>query len=239
MNITKENTIGEVVVENIKAADVFKKHGIDFCCGGGITIEKACSTYGIDFQTLENELENIDKAPTRYNYQKWELDFLIDHIINIHHSYVLENIPIMYEYAEKAAKVHGENHPELVEIFSLVGAVSQELSMHLKKEENILFPYVKTLVNAKRKGTAAESAHFGTVQNPIQMMESEHDGAGNAFKTIGKLSNNFTPPNDACNTYRALYSKLEEFEQDLHQHIHLENNILFPKAIELELELLG
>lgn len=236
MNITKDNTVGEIVVKNIKAAHVFKKHGIDFCCGGGISIEKACAKYNVAFSILEEELDTLDQALPMYNYKSWKLDFLIDHIINVHHTYVNENIPMMFQYAEKVARVHGQNHPELLEIFSLVEAVVQELNMHLQKEENVLFPYVKMLVRAKEAGVMPDKAHFGTVQNPIRMMESEHDGAGDVFKTIAKLSDNFTPPQDACNTYRALFSKMQEFEQDLHQHIHLENNILFPKAIELEQE---
>lgn len=239
MNITKENTVGEIVVQNIKAAHVFKKHGIDFCCGGGISVEKACAKYNVAFSTLEEELNTIDQALPMYNYKSWTLEFLIDHIINIHHVYVNENIPIMFQYAEKVARVHGQNHPELVEIFKLVEAVVMELNAHLQKEEKVLFPYVKMLERAKNGNVKADQAHFGTVQNPIRMMEAEHDSAGDVFKSIAKLSNNYTPPQDACNTYRALFSKMEEFEQDLHQHIHLENNILFPKAIALEQELLA
>ena len=237
MNISKDNTVAEIVVQNIKAAHVFKKHGIDFCCGGGITIEKACERHKVDFNSIETELVSIDQAQPMYNYQKWDLDFLIDHIINVHHNYVQENMPIMFQYAEKVARVHGPNHPELIEVFNLVKEVIQELEVHMKKEEIILFPYVKKMAQAQKVGVKAEEAHFGTVNNPIRMMESEHENAGDVFKTIAQLTNNYMPPEGACNTYRALFSKLEEFEHDLHQHIHLENNILFPKAIAMENEL--
>ncbi len=235
MKITEENTVAEVVVQNIKTAHVFKKHGIDFCCGGGITVEKACSKNSVDYAILKKEIEAISNGLSKaYNYDDWELDFLIDHIINVHHTYVAESVPLLLAYANKVAHVHGHHYEEVVKINALVEAVTQELEAHMKKEEVILFPYVKQLVKAKREGQELSLPHFGTVNNPIQMMFQEHENAGDVFKQIAKLSNDYTPPPEACNTFRALYSKLEEFEQDLHQHIHLENNILFPKAIELE-----
>ena len=237
MIISEDKTVAEVVTENIKTADVFKKHGIDFCCGGGISIEKACSKNGVEYSVLESELNAIDSTVSRsYNFDSWDLAFLIDHIKNVHHTYVEESIPILLQYAEKVANVHGHHHKEVVEIYHMFVEVSQELTAHMKKEELILFPYVKQLVKAKKKGESPKPAHFGTVNNPISMMEEEHENAGDIFKVISKLSNNFTPPAEACNTFKALYAKLREFEQDLHQHIHLENNILFPKAIELEQE---
>lgn len=235
MNITEENTVAEIVVQNIKSAHIFKKHGIDFCCGGGITVEKACSKNGVDYTILRKEIEAIGDSPSRaYNYDDWELDFLIDHIINVHHSYVAESIPLLLAYANRVAQVHGHHYEEVVKINAFVKEVAQELEAHMKKEEVILFPYVKQLVKARKEGLSIPLPHFGTVNNPIQMMFQEHENAGDVFKEIAKLSNNYTPPSEACNTFRALYSKLEEFEQDLHQHIHLENNILFPKAIQLE-----
>jgi regulator of cell morphogenesis and NO signaling len=235
MKITEENTVAEIVVQNIKTAHVFKKHGIDFCCGGGITIEKACLKNSVDYAILKKEIEAISNGLSKaYNYDDWELDFLIDHIINVHHTYVEESIPLLLAYANKVAHVHGHHYEEVVKINALVEVVVEELGAHMKKEEMILFPYVKQLVKAKREGQELSLPHFGTVNNPIQMMFQEHENAGDVFKQIAKLSNDYTPPAEACNTFRALYSKLEEFEQDLHQHIHLENNILFPKAIELE-----
>ena len=235
MTITEENTVAEVVTNNIKTADVFKKHGIDFCCGGGISIKKACEKKNVSYEVLEQELSLINNPTSKaYNYDSWKLDFLVDHIENIHHSYVEENTGLVLQYAAKVAKVHGHHYTEVLEINKLFNEVAKELASHMKKEELILFPFIKQLVKADKEGVKANQPHFGTVNNPIAMMEEEHENAGDILKEIKKLSNNYTPPEGACNTFKALYAKLEEFEQDLHQHIHLENNILFPKAILLE-----
>ena len=234
MIINKDKTVGETVTENIKTAHIFKKYGIDFCCGGGISIDKACEKKNVDFSKLKEELLSVDKAQKAYDYDKWELGFLIDHIVNIHHTYVAESIPLILQYSNRVAEVHGHHYSEVIEINRLFGEVANELTSHMQKEEVILFPYVKKLLNLKVTSQEIVPPHFGTVNNPIKMMEEEHETAGDIFKTIAQLTNNYTPPLDACNTFRALYAKLEEFEQDLHQHIHLENNILFPKAIQLE-----
>ena len=140
----------------------------------------------------------------------------------------------MLQYAAKVAKVHGHHYTEVVKINHLFNEVAKELAVHMKKEELILFPFIKKLAKADKEGVIAAIPHFGSVNNPIKMMEEEHENAGDIFKEIKQLSNNYTPPKEACNTFKALYAKLDEFEQDLHQHIHLENNILFPKAIVLE-----
>lgn len=235
MNNTQNKTVAELVTENIKTAHIFKKHGIDFCCGGGVTIEKACKKNNVDIAQLEKELDAVNNEHSyETDYDNWNLSFLIDHIQYIHHKYVEENIPLLIQYANRVAKVHGHHYTEVVEINKLFTEVANELTTHMKKEELILFPFVKKLVVADAEGRNIEKPHFGTINNPIAMMEDEHENAGDLFKTIAKLSNNYTPPEGACNTFRALYAKLEEFEQDLHQHIHLENNILFPKAIKLE-----
>ncbi|EAR01828.1 iron-sulfur cluster repair di-iron protein [Maribacter sp. HTCC2170] len=234
MIITENKTVGETVTENIKTAHIFKKYGIDFCCGGGISINKACEKKNVDFSKLVEELQLVDKTQKAYDYDKWELGFLIDHIVNIHHAYVTESIPLILQYSARVAEVHGHHYKEVIEINTLFGEVSIELKAHLKDEETILFPYVKQMVKAEKEETRIGLADFGSVSNPIKTMFEEHEGAGDAFKKIAQLTNNYTPPQDACNTFRALYAKLEEFEQDLHQHIHLENNILFPKAIQLE-----
>ncbi len=168
------------------------------------------------------------------DFNAWELDVLIDYIIEVHHSYVIESLPVLSQYAQKVAKVHGESHKVLLEINTLVHEIIEELSVHLKKEEQVLFPYIKQLVAAKAKGKEVGTPHFQTVSNPISMMENDHEKVGAVFKHIAQLTNNYTPPEWACNTFKALYAMLEEFEQDLHQHIHLENNILHPKALALE-----
>ena len=238
MKKLESKTVADLVTENIKTAHIFKKYGIDFCCGGGISIQKACEKANVDYELLAGELLNVDNSISRAtNYNSWELDFLTDHIINVHHSYVEENIPLLLQYSERVAKVHGHHYTELLEIKELFREVSGELSAHMKKEELILFPFIKKLVLAKKEDTGLPTAHFGSVDNPIRMMEVEHEDAGEILRKIATLSNNYTPPEAACNTYRAFYAKLDEFEQDLHQHVHLENNILFPKSLQLEKEL--
>lgn len=235
MNIDQELKIADVVSNNIKTADIFKKYGIDFCCGGGISIAKACEKKNVNIEQLLNELKGIDNKNMPYqNFNNWELDFLIDYIVNTHHVYVLEAIELLDAYSAKVAKVHGGNHPPVLEIEQLYNQVKMELLQHMQKEERILFPYIKQLVKTKKENCPVINSHFGTVQNPINMMNAEHEMAGNTLKKIAELTMNYTPPEWACNTFKALYAKLDEFEQDLHLHVHLENNILFPKAIELE-----
>ena len=238
MNNTDIKTVADFVTDNIKTAHVFKKHGIDFCCGGGISVKKACEKNNVDFDTLIQDLNQLENnTSSQNNFNSWELDFLIDFIINTHHKYVEENLTLLKQYGDRVAKVHGHHYTELLEIKELIHAVSGELTMHMKKEELILFPFIKKLVQAKKDGTKVETPNFGTVDNPIQMMEEEHDSAGDVFKRISELTNTYTTPEGACNTFKALYAKLEEFEDDLHQHVHLENNILFPKAKFIEASL--
>ena len=234
----KEKKVGELVKEDIKTAHVFKKYGIDFCCGGGVSIEHAGKKQNVSIEDLVNDLLKIDNnLPQSQDYDHWPLDVLSDHIITTHHSYVEESIPLVLAYAHKVAQVHGEHHPPVIEILRLFTEVARELSSHMLKEEMVLFPYIKHLMAAKQSDNFPRPPHFGTVENPIHMMEMEHESAGTLLKEIATYSNNYTPPDWACNTFKALYAKLDEFEQDLHLHIHLENNILFPKAIQLEKEL--
>ena len=237
-NSTKEDSIGELVAKDLRKAEVFKKFNIDFCCGGKKTLSQVCNDKQINIKDVESELEKLDSTSesVSQNYNEWSLDFLVDFIINTHHKYVKNSLPILLEYTAKVAKVHGKEHLEVVAIYDLFKEASDELNLHIMKEETILFPYIKHLVN--EKNSVNEGCSFGTVKNPIRMMEHEHDVVGNIFKTIRELSNDYTPPEDACTTYKLSYKKLEEFENDLHQHIHLENNILFPKSIKLESELL-
>lgn len=235
MNITKDNTVASIVTENIKTAHIFKKHGIDFCCGGGISLKKVCEKRNVEINALMNDLLSIDETiDSTQDFDKWELDTLIDHIINTHHTYVKESLAILSQYANKVAKVHGHHYDFLHEVNALFHQISNELVSHMQKEEQILFPYIKSLVLTKKNNQTISTPPFGTVNNPINIMEHEHESAGEVLRKIAALTSNYTTPSGACNTFKALYSKLEEFEQDLHQHIHLENNILHPKAIALE-----
>ncbi len=230
MNDLKNKTIAEIVSEDIKTASVFKKYQLDFCCGGGKTIDKACENKQIDTTSLYRDLELVLQEPIEKNtnYKDWKLDFLIDYIVNVHHSYVTENIPVIYEFAQKVANVHGDHNPETIEIANLFTELANELTSHMQKEEKVLFPAIKEMLTNQKN-----EFHFGSIENPVRMMEHEHDSAGDIVKKIQELSVNYTTPEYACNTYKALYFKLDEFANDLFQHIHLENNILFPKVREM------
>jgi len=234
-----DKTVAEIVTENIKTADVFKKNGIDFCCGGHVKVQEVCAKKGVDYSMIKEQILSVGKSSSRENdYKAWDLDFLVDYIINTHHKYVEEANQLIIQYSDKVAKVHGHHYTETVEVNQLFHNIANELNMHMHKEEMVLFPYIKELVNAKKNGVKVMQPPFGTIQNPINMMDAEHTDAGDTLGKIADLTNNFNPPEGACNTFRALYAKLEEFQNDTFQHIHLENNILFPKAIELEKELL-
>jgi regulator of cell morphogenesis and NO signaling len=235
-----EKTLAEIVTDNIRSAIVFEEYGLDFCCKGNRGLKNACTERNIDLQKVLNELENFShNGNGKENPSEWQLDFLVDYLINNHHQYVRRMIPVITLHADKVASVHGKNHPETLRIADLFLAVREELEMHMMKEERILFPQMKQMVLTQKENSQFFPPSFGTIQNPIRMMEFEHTSAGDALSQIRELSNNYTHPEDACNTFKALYSELKEFEEDLHKHIHLENNILFPKSITLEAELLG
>jgi len=235
MENLKDKTVAQIVTENIKTSDVFKRNGIDFCCGGDVNIADICDTQGLNFQKIEKEIETaLAINSSTHDFNSWNLEFLIDYIINTHHTYVKNNFDLLLEYTNKVASVHGENHPEVIRINRLTEALVGDLRPHLEKEERILFPYIKHLIEIKSKN---ERVTNPGIQSPITVMKKEHDIAGDVVKEIAEISNNYSAPEGACNTYLATYAKLEEFQNDLFQHIHLENNILFPKAISLEDEL--
>lgn len=234
----KDKHIGEIVADDFRTAAIFKKHGIDFCCKGGRTIQEACSQKNLDETEVLADLENLpSKNSGEIDFKAWPLDLLADYVEKTHHRYVEEKTPVLLAFLDKLCKVHGGNHPELFEIKELFEASAKDLGAHLKKEELVLFPFIKNLVKAKISGEPAPQAHFGTVENPIAMMTHEHTVEGERLRKIGEITGEYTPPQDACQTYRVTFAMLEEFENDLHKHIHLENNILFPKAIQLEKEL--
>lgn len=232
-----QHKVSDLVTHNINTARVFKKYGIDFCCGGGKPIATVCEQKKINLPQLVDELEAAmtETVAQKMAYDKWPLDFLIEHIVQVHHTYVEENLGILKEYADKVQKVHGGFYTELSEIQQLVHELSAELAGHLKKEELVLFPYVKKLVQLKKSNNPTKPIpHFGKIENPIATMMHEHDHAGSILEKLRTLTKDYTPPESACNTFKAFYKTLEEFEDDLHLHVHLENNILFPKAADLE-----
>lgn len=236
LNKNSEKHIGQFVADDFRTAAVFNKYGIDFCCKGDRTIEEVCAKKEVSAQTLFEELEAVlnSKSDQSIDYKSWPLDLLAEYIEKKHHRYVEEKVPVLKQFLNKLCSVHGTRHPELFEINALFTASAGELASHMKKEELILFPFVKRMVKAKIDNVAIQSPQFGTVENPIAMMMEEHENEGERFRQIAELSNNYTPPADGCNTYQVTFAMLNDFEKDLHLHIHLENNILFPAAIKLE-----
>lgn len=232
-----EETLGAIAAKDMRKAQVFKKYGLDFCCGGKKTVKEACAEKGLDVTRVEKELQQTDEnyVSRPLPFQDWSLDFLADYIVNTHHTFVRKTVPQLLELSAKVARVHGAHHPELPVIAALVEDISNELQSHLVKEEQVVFPYIKKL--AQTKAAPAEAAELGGILAPINLMEMEHEAVGEKLAEIRTLSNNFALPVDACASYSLVYRMLEDFEDDMFNHIHLENNILFPKAIELEKEL--
>lgn len=240
MTITKNQTIAQCVADNYQTATIFKKHKIDFCCGGKVSIQEACRKNNADEKMLLQELnETTKQKPQKDAAENYELDKLAKYIVEKHHAYVRQTIPEIEPFLDKVVRVHGEKHPELKKVQENFQAVKEELLNHMQKEENELFLYIKQMVAAKKKNIQLEPPFFGMIKNYINMMEMEHESAGNAFKEIREITNDLIPPEGACNTYRVTFSLLDEFENDLHRHIHLENNVLFPKSIMLETYLLS
>lgn len=232
MELTENNSVGALVAQDYRVAEVFAKYKIDFCCKGGQSINAACKSKSIDPERLIQELKSVmeTNSPQNINFSSWPVDLLVDYIEKKHHRYINQKTPLLQAYLKKIASVHGAAHPELLEIQELFTTSAQNLAAHMKKEELILFPYIKKLANSE----TTTAAHFGSVVNPIEMMKVEHNDEGERFARISELSNAYSLPTDACATYSVTYEMLKEFESDLHQHIHLENNILFPAAIRLE-----
>jgi regulator of cell morphogenesis and NO signaling len=238
MGMNTEKTVRELAVENAHATRVFEQFGIDYCCGGGRTLSSACAEKGVLVEEVRKAISNgVAVEVERQSEQDWtqrELSALIDHITATHHVYVRQETVRIQQLLAKVTAKHGAKHPEVTRVQEVFSALSAELTSHLMKEENILFPYIVQLEKATATGLPKPRPMFGTVKSPIHMMELEHASAGEALRSLREDSNNFTAPEDACATFQASYLALRAFEADLHQHIHLENNILFPKAIALE-----
>ncbi|WP_366182659.1 iron-sulfur cluster repair di-iron protein [Flavobacterium ovatum] len=238
METLEKITIGEYVAKDFRTAALFSKYGIDFCCKGNRTVEEVCEKKAVKPEDLQIEIEAVlnTKSDSGIDFNAWPLDLLADYIEKTHHRYVEEKTPTLLQFLDKLCKVHGASHPELFKINELFKGCAGELTQHMKKEELMLFPFIKKMVTASISDELIAQPHFGTVKNPIAMMMAEHEAEGDRFAKIVELTNNYTPPADACNTYKVTFAMLQEFEQDLHKHIHLENNILFPKAVALEKE---
>lgn len=238
MAVATTKTVREVAVENISATRIFEKFGIDYCCGGGQSLEQACEKADIRVEQVLDELELAEEtARATHQTREWNgepLSELIRHIKTTHHKYTREETVRLAALLQKVCSVHGKNHGELFKIREIFAGLAQELTTHLMKEEMVLFPYIERMEEAVIQKEPVLPSPFGTVQNPVAMLEHEHDSAGAALRSIRKASADYAPPADACVSYQTLYKALAAFEADLHQHIHLENNILFPRAIEME-----
>lgn len=239
MNLDGARTVRELAIEIPNATRTFEKLGIDYCCGGSRSLSDACMHAHITVEDVLNQLEQ-DSAfrpaseSAGQDFMSGTLIELVEHIVGKHHGYVKQEVPRLQQLLKKVVSVHGTAHPELGRIQQVFQGMAAELTSHMMKEEHILFPYIVALENSVSHGRPAPRPAFGTVSNPVHMMELEHDSAGAALKEINTLSSNYEPPEGACFSYRTLYTALKEFETDLHQHIHLENNILFPRAIAME-----
>lgn len=238
MTIAANHTVGEIAAEFPNAAREFEKLGIDYCCGGTKTLGEACAAAKISvdeaLERLKASSSAAGKTGASQDWQNQPLADLIAHINGTHHVFVRKECPRIEALAEKVFGVHGQRHPELEQVAEVFAALSNELSVHMMKEEQILFPYVVRLEESHLAGEPAPPVMFGSVVNPIRMMMQEHDGAGDALRSLREVTHDYAVPGDACSSYRALYQALQGFEADLHQHIHLENNILFPRAVAME-----
>ncbi len=229
---TANKTIGEIVAADFRTAKVFENHGIDFCCGGKVALAATCTEMGLDLAALTRELEEVNSEPAdrSQNYSSWTLPFLADYIVNTHHAYLKENDGQIAAYAGKIAEVHGAHHPEVIRIAAIFDKIATDMVAHLKEEEEVFFPAVKRADAARMAGIAPDVTDRETIRADLLKLHHEHEEIGDAVHTIRHLSKDYAIPDDACNTFMLTYRFLKEFEDDLHKHVHLENNILFQKA---------
>jgi regulator of cell morphogenesis and NO signaling len=228
-------TIGAFVAEDFRTAKVFENHGIDFCCGGKVALATTCMAKGLDLGTITSELEAVQNEPAErsQNYSSWALPFLADYIVNTHHVYLKENDEQIAAYARKIAGVHGAHHPEVIRIATIFGKIATDMVGHLEEEEEVFFPALKRADAARIAGVAPDAKDRETIRGSLLRLHREHEEIGAAVHEIRHLSKEYAIPGDVCNTFLVTYQKLKEFEDDLHKHVHLENNILFPKAAQL------
>lgn len=234
-NNALSTTIGEIVASDYRTAKVFENHGIDFCCGGKVALSAICREKGINPDILLREIEAIktEQIDRSQNYTSWELPFLVDYIINTHHAYLKENNEQLAGYARKIAEVHGAHHPEVIEISAIFDKIVRDMAAHLQEEEEVFFPAIKRAATERKAGNAPAQGDLEVIKEFLAKLGREHEEIGDAIHTIRHLSKDYAIPEDTCNTFMITYRKLREFEEDLHKHVHLENNILFPKASQL------
>jgi regulator of cell morphogenesis and NO signaling len=232
---TGNRTIGEIVAADYRTATVFDSHGIDFCCGGKVALETVCTEKGLDLAAITGELTSVQNEPVErsQNYSSWALPFLADYIVNTHHVYLKENDDQIAAYARKIAAVHGAHHPEVIRIAAIFDKIAADMVGHLKEEEELFFPAIKRVETAIIAGATPDAQDRETIRTSLLRLHREHEEIGDAVHEIRHLSKEYAIPDDVCNTFIVTYQKLKEFEADLHKHVHLENNILFPKAAVL------
>ncbi len=234
MLTTNAQTIGDMVREAPLRANVFERYRIDYCCNGVRTLEEVCAEKSLDADRIRAELDDSQEDGAGRDFDAMPLADLASYIVERHHSYLRVNLPSIAQKAQRVVAVHGTGHAFLAELKRVFRGLSDELTQHMMKEEMVLFPLIGRMEQAEQQGQPPPPAPGGSVQDPIRMMEHEHDDAGRDLETMRELTSSFEPPAGACNTFRALYAQLEDLERDLHMHVHLENNILFPKAAEIE-----
>jgi len=234
--INAETTVREVAVKMPESTRIFEQFKIDYCCGGNQSLTTACASAGIDVQQVMEMLGGIteSKSQDAEDLRNASVARLVEHIVNTHHVFTKSEMDRLEALTEKVVKAHGENHPELLQLREMFKALCMDLKPHMFKEEQVLFPYMIAMTQASEQHRPGPFAPFGTVNNPVRMMMREHDVAGQILRELRALTSDYKAPADACMSYQTLYEALENFERDLHQHIHLENNILFPKAFAME-----
>jgi regulator of cell morphogenesis and NO signaling len=232
---TANRTVKELAVQIPGAARVFENFGIDYCCGGNVPLSQACTNAALRLEDVLASLEKAqrDPAPAK-DWAQAPLASLAQHIVGVHHSFTAAETTRLEALFVKVCVAHGERHPELYHMQAKFAEMANELRTHMMKEENILFPYLAAMERAVNEKKPLPSAMFGSVENPVRTMIQEHDSAGEALRALRTASHSYAVPEDACPSYRELYKSLEAFEADMHIHVHLENNILFPRALEME-----
>lgn len=238
MQIDHAKPVKDIVLGTPASAKVFEQLGIDYCCGGDKPLDEACRTAGVPLETVTQALETAGRAAhTEDGTIDWSgqpLAKLMNHIVEKHHAFCCQEIMRLEPLLDKVVQAHRAAHPELHRIQAVFSGLSKELQFHFVKEEQILFPYISHMEEAATTGVPFSKPSFGAVDNPVQLMVLEHDDAGAALYEIRSLSNKYQLPADACNSYRALFDGLRAFETDMHEHVHLENNVLFPRALAME-----
>lgn len=236
MEFSGDMKLKDIALSNPAARQTLDDAGLDYCCGGSTSLYEACLQAAVSAEEILKRLSDNSKnvGPEHVNWMAAPLSELTRHIRDKHHHYVRESLPRVQAMLEKVVARHGDNHPEVAHIRGLFVEVGNEMLTHMRKEEQVLFPYIDAVDAAANAHTSVEPPFFRTVKNPIHSMMKEHDAAGELVKQIRSLSGSYTPPMGACTTFRALYQSLKEFDADLHQHVHLENNVLFPRAVEVE-----